>query len=66
MSAATWPTSSLSMPRTDDARRGRHLEGDAVGGVDLHRVAEAERELDRAVALRRGAVADADDLELLA
>ena len=29
-------------------------------------MAEAERELDLAVALRRGAVADADDLELLA
>ena len=65
MLAATWPTSSLSMPVTIDAGRGGHLEGDAVGRLDLDRVAEAERELERARALGGGAVADADDLELL-
>ena len=49
-----------------DAGRRRHLEGDAVGGVDLHRVAEAERQLEASLPWQRGAVADADDLELLA
>src|SRR5262249_21365817 len=43
----------------------RALEGDAVGRIDLHRVAVAEGELERGRALRGGAVADADDLELL-
>ena len=66
MSAATWPTISLSMPRTTMRVGRRHLERDALGRVDLHRVAEAEGELERGGALGGGAVADADDLELLA
>src|SRR3546814_17281977 len=45
--------------------RSGHLEGDAGGGVDGHGMAEAKREVDLGVALRSGAVADADDLELL-
>ena len=45
--------------------RGR-LEGDAVGGVDGDGVAEAEGEVELAGALGGGAVADADDLQLLA
>ena len=65
MLAATWPTSSLSMPFTM-MRVGRgHLEGDAVGGVDLDRVAEAERQVELVGPCGVGAVADADDLELL-
>jgi hypothetical protein len=43
-----------------------HLEGDALGGLDRDRVAEAERQLELVGALGGGAVADADDLELLA
>ena len=65
MLAATWPTASLSMPRTMMRFGGRHLEGDAVGGVDRDGVAEAEGEVELAVALGGGAVADADDLQLL-
>jgi hypothetical protein len=45
---------------------GGDLEGDALGGLDVDRVAEAERELERVGTLGLGAVADADDLELLA
>src|SRR4051812_4902390 len=47
-----------------DARGLGHVEGDAVGGVDVHGVGEAELELDLRRALRDGAVADADDLEV--
>ena len=36
-----------------------------VGGLNPDGMAEAERELDGVAALRGGAVADADDLELL-
>jgi hypothetical protein len=49
-----------------DGELGGRLDGerDAVGRLDQHRVAEAERELQvRALGLH--AVADADDLELL-
>ena len=49
----------------DDPRRDGHLEGDAFGGVDDDGVGEAERELERVRAPRRGAIAHADDLELL-
>src|SRR5262249_51451738 len=48
-----------------DAGRLRYLELDAVGRLHADGMAETERELDRAVALRGGAVADADNLELL-
>ncbi len=65
MSAATWPTFSLSMPCTTIRVGAGHLEGDAVGRLDHDRVAEAERELAACRALGLGAVADADDLELL-
>ena len=54
------------MPTTPMLVGRGHLEGDAVGGVDLDRVAEAERELELGRALGGGAVADADDLEVLA
>ena len=53
------------MPLTIDSGRHGHLEGDALGRVDEHRVAVAEREAQRGRALGLGAVADADDLELL-
>ena len=43
-----------------------HLEGDALGRLDVDRVAEAEGQTQRVRALGLGAVADADDLELLA
>ena len=66
MLAATWPTTSLSMPLTIDSRRHRHLEGDAFGSVDDDRVAEAEGQAQLVRATGLGAVADADDLELLA
>ena len=49
----------------DDLRGCRHLEADAVGCGVVDRVAVAERQLEGVVALGRGAVADADDLELL-
>src|SRR5688572_431069 len=49
----------------DDAVRGGGLEADALGGVDRDRVAEAEGEIELVGALGGGAVADADDLELL-
>ena len=42
-----------------------HLERDALGRLHDHRVAEAERQAQRRRALRLGAIADADDLELL-
>src|SRR5262249_24639704 len=38
----------------DDARRRRYLERDALGRVDVHRVREAELELDARRALRIG------------
>src|SRR5690606_12670163 len=50
----------------DDAVGGRHLEGDAVGGLDVDRVAEAQGQLQGVGALGRRPVADAHDLELLA
>ena len=65
MLAATWPTSSLSMPFTTMRVGAGHLEGDAVGRVDRDGVAEAEGEVELGRALGGGAVADADDLELL-
>ena len=49
----------------DDAGRLRRLELDALGCLDADGVAEAEGELEVAGALGSGAVADADDLELL-
>jgi hypothetical protein len=49
----------------DDARRLRDLERDPGRRLELHRVGEAECELDRVRALRLRAVADADDVELL-
>ena len=66
MLAATWPTTSLSMPLHDDPGLDRHLEGDAFGRLDDHRVAEPEGQAQRVGALGLGAVADADDLEFLA
>src|SRR5262245_24159614 len=48
----------------DDALRLRDLERHTFGRLDAHGVREADRELDRVRALRLGAVADADDLEL--
>src|SRR5438552_5827506 len=48
-----------------DARRCRNLEGDAFGRVDRHHMAEPQGQLDAVGTLRRSAVADADDLELL-
>ena len=65
MLAATWPTISLSIPSTsiwsapDD-------ELDARGRLDVDRVAEPELRGRALSALGRGAVADADDLEVLA
>src|SRR5215471_15681745 len=47
-----------------DPGRRRYLELDALRRLDAHRMTETQCELDR-VALCRGAVADADDLELL-
>ena len=66
MSAATWPTTSLSMPVTMTCVGAGHLEGDALGRLHDDRVAEAEGEAELVGALGLGAVADADDLELLA
>ena len=43
----------------------RHLELDALGRVDRHRVREAELQVEPARTGGGGAVADADDLELL-
>ncbi len=65
MSAATWPTASLSMPFTTMRSGVGHFERDALGRVDEDRVAEPERQLELLWALQRRAVADADDLELL-
>jgi hypothetical protein len=48
----------------DDPRRLRHLELDAVGSLDRHRVRVPERELEVATP-KLGAVADALDLEPL-
>src|SRR2546430_6839137 len=48
-----------------DSRGDRHLEGDAGRGLEGHRMAEAESQLDLVRPLRRGPVADADDLQLL-
>src|SRR5438046_1668713 len=45
----------------DELRRALHLEADALGCLDRHRVAVAEREL-QVGALRGDAVADAADL----
>src|SRR5689334_17939555 len=47
-----------------DARRDGRGEGDALGGVDVHRVAEPQRHLEPRGRGGRGAVADAHDLEL--
>ena len=65
MSAATWPTSCLSNPRTDDTGRAAGTSNvDAVGRLDAHRVREADLRARARRALRLRAVADADDLEL--
>jgi hypothetical protein len=48
-----------------DAVGGGHVEGDALGGLHLDGVAETEGEVERVGALGGGAVAHADDLELL-
>ena len=66
MSAATWPTFSLSMPLTTMRVGLGDLERDAVGRVDHDGMAEAEGEAQRGRALGLGPVADADDLQLLA
>ena len=66
MSAATWPTFSLSMPLTTMRVGLGDLEGDALRGVDDDGMAEPEREADGARALGLGPVADAHDLQLLA
>src|SRR4029077_4421504 len=47
-----------------DAGRLRHLERDAGRRLDVDRMREADRDLDLLGALRLGAVADADDLEV--
>ena len=44
MLAATWPTTSLSMPVTIDLRLDGDLEGDAFGRLHVDRVAETEVE----------------------
>ena len=49
----------------DDARRCRDLERHAFGRVDHHRMTEPERQPELVRALRLGAVADPDDLQLL-
>src|SRR5919204_3709192 len=54
----------LGVPLDDHARGDRHLELDAVGRLDRHRVRVAERQLEVAAAQLR-AVADALDLERL-
>src|SRR6187397_206019 len=46
-----------------DLGLARRLDGDAFGHREVHRVREAEREVE-ALALHRRAVADADELEL--
>src|SRR5437660_12528662 len=48
-----------------DAGGSRHLELHALGRIDPDRVREAELQVDAARARGRGAVTDADDLELL-
>src|SRR6476619_776583 len=54
----------LGDPADDDLRRLRHLEADAVGRLDVDRVAEAELQL-QILALHLRAVADALDLQAL-
>src|SRR6266550_6392005 len=51
-------------PPDGDAGRGRNLEGDPLGGIDVDGVGEAEGQFDLVGALGRGPVADADDLEV--
>ena len=65
MLAATWPTSSLSVPRTVMRFGAGTSKLMPSGACDLDGVAEAEREVDGCLARGSGAVADADDLELL-
>ena len=65
MSAATWPTSCLSKPLTVMRVGLGHLELHALGRVDRDRVREAELQVEAARTGGGGAVADADDLELL-
>src|SRR5690349_12347427 len=48
-----------------EARRVLDLEADAIGRIDLDRVAVAQVELEL-LAVERGAIADARDLEALA
>ena len=66
MLAATWPTTSLSMPLTMTWVGTGTSKVMPSGALTIDRVAEAEGEAQRARALGLGAVADADDLELLA
>ena len=63
--AATWPTSSLSIPTTARWVGFSTSKLMPAGGVDLDRVAVAEVQL-QLVADLGGAVADAGDLERLA
>ena len=65
MSAATWPTRSLSMPFTTMRVGAGTSKVMPSGASTIDRVAEAEGEAQRGRALGLGAVADADDLELL-
>src|SRR5688572_23447821 len=47
----------------EDLGLGRSRDGDAVRGLEQHRVREPEREV-QVLALHRGTIADADQLEL--
>ena len=64
MFAATSPTFCLSIPLTVSLVGLSTVNEMPVGGVDLDRVAVAERELE-ALALGLDPVADADDLQAL-
>ena len=66
MFAATWPTICLSMPWISILVGTGTTNSMPAGRLDADGVAEAELQVEGARALGRGAVADADDLEVLA
>ena len=55
----------MSIPFTTIWVWAGHVELDALGRLDVDRMAEAERELEGVAALGAGSVADAEDLEFL-
>jgi hypothetical protein len=53
-------------PGHDDSRGFRDVEGDALGGLYVDRVAESQLQLKCVGALGHGPVTDTDDLEFTA